>query len=137
LPPPLSDRDRALQGRHPGAARIDGRPRIGVPPRRNHGAMTKYIIKRILLMLPTLFGVAVLIFFLMRVVPGDIVELRFAGESSGVSQETLNIERARLGLDKPLWKQFLTWMGGIARFDFGTSMWTGAPISEEIKLRFA
>src|SRR5437667_8881890 len=99
--------------------------------------MTKYIIKRILLMIPTLFGVAVLIFFLMRVVPGDIVELRFAGESSGVSQETLNIERARLGLDKPLWKQFLTWMGGLVRFDFGTSMWTGAPISQEIKLRFA
>jgi peptide/nickel transport system permease protein len=99
--------------------------------------MTKYIIKRILLMIPTLFGVAVLIFFLMRVVPGDIVELRFAGESSGVSKETLQIERARLGLDKPLWKQFLTWMGGLVRFDFGTSMWTGAPISEEIKLRFA
>ena len=92
--------------------------------------MTKYIIKRILLMIPTLFGVAVLIFFLMRVVPGDIVELRFAGESSGVSKETLQIERARLGLDKPLWKQFLTWMGGLVRFDFGTSMWTGAPISE-------
>ena len=50
--------------------------------------MTKYIIKRILLMIPTLFGVAVLIFFLMRVVPGDIVELRYAGESSGVSGST-------------------------------------------------
>src|SRR5439155_25873461 len=98
---------------------------------------TKYILKRIHPMLHTLFGVAVLIFFLMRVVPGDIVELRFAGESSGVSQETLNIERAPLGLAKPLWTQFLTRLGGIARFDFGTSMWTGAPISEEIKLRFA
>jgi peptide/nickel transport system permease protein len=99
--------------------------------------MTKYIFKRIVLMIPTLIGVATLIFFLMRVVPGDIVELRFSGESSAVSQETLAIERTRLGLDKPLWQQFLTWMGGLARFDFGTSMWTGAPISEEIRLRFA
>ena len=47
------------------------------------------------------------------------------------------MERARLGLDQPLWKQFATWMAGLARLDFGTSMWTGAPISEEIKLRFA
>ena len=99
--------------------------------------MGKYIVKRLLLMIPTLLGVAVLIFFLMRVVPGDIVELRFAGESAFASKENLDKERARLGLDQPLWKQFVAWMGGIARFDFGTSMWTGAPISEEIRLRFA
>ncbi len=99
--------------------------------------MTKYIVKRVLLMIPTLIGVATLIFFLMRVVPGDIVELRFSGESSAVSKETLDIERARLGLDKPLWHQFIIWMGGLARFDFGTSMWTGAAISEEIRLRFS
>src|SRR5437667_11590140 len=99
--------------------------------------MTKYIVKRILLMIPTLIGVAVLIFFLMRVVPGDIVELRFAGEGGAASKETITIERARLGLDKPLWRQFVEWMAGMVRLDFGTSMWTGAPIIEEIKLRFA
>ena len=99
--------------------------------------MGKYILKRLLLMIPTLLGVAVIIFFLMRVVPGDIVELRFAGESSFASKENLDKERARLGLDKPLWKQFVDWMGGIARLDFGVSMWTGAPIIEEIRLRFA
>jgi peptide/nickel transport system permease protein len=47
------------------------------------------------------------------------------------------MERARIGLDKPLWQQFATWMWGVVRLDFGTSMWTGAPILEEIKLRFA
>jgi peptide/nickel transport system permease protein len=99
--------------------------------------MTKYIAKRLLLMIPTLLGVAVLIFFLMRVVPGDIVELRMAGEGASVSKETLDIERKRLGLDKTILEQFLTYMGGLLRFDLGTSMWTGAPIIEEIKLRFA
>jgi len=99
--------------------------------------MTKYIVKRLLLMVPTLLGVAVLIFFLMRVVPGDIVELRFAGESAFAQKENLDKERVRLGLDRPLWEQFLTWMLGIVRLDFGTSMWTGAPILEEIKLRAA
>jgi len=97
----------------------------------------KYIIKRLLLMIPTLFGVAVIIFFLMRIVPGDIVELRFAGESAYAQKENLDKERVRLGLDKPIWQQFLTWIGGLLRLDFGTSMWTGAPITEEIRLRFA
>ena len=98
--------------------------------------MLRYVAKRILLMVPTMVGVATLIFFLMRVVPGDIVELRFAGETF-VKKETLDTERARLGLDQPLWRQFTTWMVGLARLDFGRSMWTGAPISEEIRLRFA
>src|SRR6267378_1393094 len=99
--------------------------------------MWKYVLKRVLLMVPTLLGVAVLIFFLMRVVPGDIVELRFAGESAFAQKENLDKERARLGLDRPLWEQFATWMLGIVRLDFGTSMWTGSPIIEEIKLRAA
>jgi peptide/nickel transport system permease protein len=99
--------------------------------------MAKYIVKRLLLMIPTLLGVAVLIFFLMRVVPGDIVEMRFAGESAFAQKENLDKERARLGLDRPLWEQFVTWMLGIVRLDFGTSMWTGSPIIEEIKLRAA
>lgn len=47
------------------------------------------------------------------------------------------MDRARLGLDQPLWKQFVDWMGGLLRLDLGLSMWTGAPITEEIKLRFA
>jgi peptide/nickel transport system permease protein len=99
--------------------------------------MTRYFIKRFLLMIPTLIGVAALIFFLMRVVPGDVVELRFAGERGQVSQEVLAKERARFGLDQPLWQQFAQWMWGLVRLDFGTSMWTGAPILQEIKLRFA
>ena len=98
--------------------------------------MARYVAKRFLLMIPTLVGVAALIFFLMRVVPGDVVELRFSGESSFASKQQLDQERARFGLDRPLWRQFVEWMWGLARFDFGRSMWTGAPISEEIRLRF-
>jgi peptide/nickel transport system permease protein len=99
--------------------------------------VTKYLLKRFLLMLPTLFGVALVTFVLIRVIPGDVVELRYSGDSGSVSQEIIDRERARIGLDKPIWQQFLTWMAGVVRLDFGTSMWTGAPIWEEIKLRFA
>jgi peptide/nickel transport system permease protein len=97
-----------------------------------------YIVKRLLAMIPTLLGVAVLIFLLLRVVPGDVVEARYLAQGSQFqSQDLMNQERAKLGLDQPLWKQFTTWMAGIARLDFGVSMWTGSPITEEIKLRFA
>jgi len=89
-------------------------------------------------MIPTLLGVAVLIFVLLRVVPGDVVEARYLAQGSQFqSQQLMDQERAKLGLDQPLWKQFTTWMAGIARLDFGLSMWTGSPITEEIKLRFA
>jgi len=98
----------------------------------------RYILKRLLAIIPTLLGVAVLIFLLLRVVPGDVVEARYVGQgSSFLSQELMDIERSKLGLDQPLWKQFAHWMAGLARLDFGLSMWTGAPITEEIKLRFA
>lgn len=100
--------------------------------------MLHYIVKRLLLMIPTLFGVAVLIFLLLRVVPGDVVEARYLTQGSQFqSQNLMNLERKKLGLDQPLWKQFTSWMGGVLRLDFGLSMWTGAPITEEIKLRFA
>src|SRR5574341_1239376 len=99
--------------------------------------MWGYLLKRFLLMCPTLLGVAVVIFFLIRVIPGDVVELRMSGDRGAVSDEILKQERVRFGLDKPVWYQFAVWMAGLARFDFGTSMWTGAPIWEEIKLRLA
>jgi len=100
--------------------------------------MLKYVIKRLLLMIPTLFGVAVLIFLLLRVVPGDIVEARYLSQGSQFqSQDLMDQERKKLGLDQPQWKQFATWMWGVAHLDFGVSMWTGSPITEEIKLRFA
>jgi len=99
--------------------------------------MWKFLLKRFLLMFPTLIGVAMVTFFIIRIIPGDVVELRLAGDSSAVSQEVLDQERHRFGLDQPVWKQFVSWVAGLATLDFGTSMWTGAPIWEEIRLRLA
>jgi len=97
-------------------------------------AVYGYLVRRILLMLPTMLGVAVLVFILMRLVPGDVVAARFG---SGVTDKaTLDAERHRLGLDKPAWLQFVDWMKGIVVLDFGTSMWTGRPVTEEIASRF-
>ena len=97
--------------------------------------MRQYILKRLLLMIPTLFGVAVLVFLMLRVAPGDIVELKYAGTGAFAPKEAIEQERAQLGLDKPLWRQFISWIWGIVRFDFGNSMWTGRPITQEIAVR--
>jgi peptide/nickel transport system permease protein len=86
-------------------------------------------------MIPTLFGVAILVFLMLRVAPGDIVELKYAGSGTFAPKEAIARERAQLGLDKPLLQQFMLWIGGIARFDFGKSMWTGRAVTEEIKIR--
>ena len=98
--------------------------------------MYQYIVKRILLMVPTLFGAAVLVFFLLRLIPGDICELRMAGTGGYFDKEALDICRAEIGIDQPLFLQFLDFLWGFIRFDLGTSMWTNRPIGEEIALRF-
>src|SRR5258708_9587658 len=97
--------------------------------------MLKYTIRRVLLAIPTLLGVAVLVFFMLRVVPGDMVEIKRGGEGAAVSEETLNMERTRLGLNKPLSAQFADWMIGLVTLDFGKSMWTGNSVSYEIAIR--
>src|SRR4029434_5719934 len=96
--------------------------------------MRRYILRRLLLIFPTLLGVAALVFLLMRVVPGDIVEMRF-GEGQFFNAELVAKERARLGLDRPLWRQFLDWLWGIVRLDFCLSMCSGNSIANEIALR--
>ena len=84
-------------------------------------------------MIPTLVGVAVITFVVMRLVPGDIVALRYAGSS--VPQDIIDKERALLGLDKSMVEQFLTWMGSLAHLDFGQSLWTGNSIIDEVWVR--
>lgn len=95
--------------------------------------MSKYILNRILLMIPTLLGVAILVFFLLRLAPGDPVQMMMEG--ANVQQHVLDSERARLGLDKPIYIQFFKWFGALLKGDFGVSIWTGRPVLYEIGIR--
>ena len=97
--------------------------------------MLRYTINRILLTIPTLLGVAVLVFFMLRIIPGDIVEVKLRGDGGAVTQETIEMERHKLGLDKPLMIQFKDWMVGVVTFNYGISMWTERPVMEEIAIR--
>jgi peptide/nickel transport system permease protein len=97
--------------------------------------MRTYVVKRLLLMVPTLLGVATIVFLLLRVLPGDVVLLRLAGEGGRVADDVLRAERTRLGMDQALWRQYLDWLWGLGRGDFGLSMWTGRPVAQEIRIR--
>ena len=88
-------------------------------------------------MIPTLLGAGVLIFFLMRVIPGDICLARWVDYGTDLDPALLELCRDRLGLNEPLHIQFWHFMQGVLSFDFGVSMWTGRPIIEELELRFA
>ena len=85
--------------------------------------MLRFIFHRALLMIPTLLGVAVLVFLLLRLMPGDPVQIMLEG--ANVSKHVIEAERARLGLDQPVWVQFYRWFAAILQGDFGVSMWTG------------
>ena len=97
--------------------------------------MIWYVIRRLILVIPTLIGVAIAVFFLIRVMPGDVVVVKLRADGAAVSEETIQAERKRLGLDKPLYVQFLDYMAGLPRLDLGKSLWTGEPVIKEIALR--
>ena len=98
--------------------------------------MYKYILKRIFLMVPTLIGAAVLVFFLLRLIPGDVCELRLAGTGLYADPADILLCRQKLGLEDPILVQFYDFVVGFFILDLGDSMWTGKPISFEIGLRF-
>jgi peptide/nickel transport system permease protein len=93
--------------------------------------MGTYLIRRLLLMILTLFGISVLIFVLLRVVPGNIADILFdaAGMVSAAEKQKLETE---LGLDKPIVVQYVSWIGGLARGDFGYTYVSEQPALEEI-----
>src|SRR3546814_3463199 len=93
--------------------------------------MWKYTVKRMLMMIPTLIGAGFLVFFLMRLVPGDICALRLSGTGGFADPEAVRVCHEQLGLDQPHFIQFVSWIWNFFQFDFGMSMWTGRPIDRK------
>jgi peptide/nickel transport system permease protein len=79
----------------------------------------------------------VIVFLIMRVIPGDVALLILGGDDGGgqIDPKALAAVRQQLGLDQPLIVQFGTWLWGVLQFDFGTSLWTGQPIVHELAIR--
>jgi peptide/nickel transport system permease protein len=98
--------------------------------------MHRYIVSRILLVFPTLLGAAALVFLLMRLIPGDICLVRLGSGGTSFTESALAACHAEIGIDKPWWLQFVNFIWGMARGDFGISMWSGKPVIQEIATRF-
>jgi peptide/nickel transport system permease protein len=99
-------------------------------------AMYRYIIKRLLLVIPTLLGAAALVFLLMRLIPGDICVVRLGSGGGTFDERAVQVCHAQLGLDRPMFLQFVDFVWGFFRGDFGISMWSGKPVLTEIAARF-
>ncbi len=97
--------------------------------------MYLYIIKRVLLVIPTLIGAAALVFLLMRLIPGDVCVIRLGSSGGTFDPKAVALCHQELGMNRPIWVQFFDFMWGILRFDFGTSMWSGKPVTTEIWAR--
>ncbi|MBL94734.1 MAG: peptide ABC transporter permease [Magnetovibrio sp.] len=99
--------------------------------------MRQYILFRLFLVLPTILGTGIIVFFLMRIIPGDMCLVRWVDYGYDLDLSLLEHCRNELGLNDPLYQQFGRFIAGVLTFDFGVSMWTGQPILEELELRFA
>lgn len=93
--------------------------------------MGGYILKRIVLALPVLFGITVVVFLLVRLIPGDVIDAMLGTEGS-LRPEVREQLRKTLGLDRPLYVQYFTWLADIVRGDLGRSLRTGQPIVENL-----
>lgn len=118
--------------------------------------MLDYLIRRILIMIPTLFGVTIVVFFIINLAPGSPVEqklqaLRFGGmgqqttgvesaggnrDSSGISQEVIDALNKQYGFDKPVHVRYWIWIKNLAKLDFGESFTYEEPVTDVIMSKF-
>src|SRR5262245_26682331 len=99
--------------------------------------MHTYVMRRVVASLPTLFGVTVLIFIAMRVIPGDPISLIASegGMNYALSEEEIKAVRDSLALDRPYYEQYLSWMGDVLKGELGKSFWRQEPIRDQVLRR--
>lgn len=95
--------------------------------------MAQYIVRRLLQMIPITFGILTLVFSLIHLIPGDPA-IQIAGENA--RPEDVQAVRKALGLDQPLWSQYVTYLGHVAHGDLGHSFQTNEAVTTEIKTRY-
>ncbi|MBV8765826.1 MAG: ABC transporter permease [Hyphomicrobiales bacterium] len=93
--------------------------------------MRRILLPRLIDLGLVIVGVSVIAFLMIRLIPGDAVAIML-GANSEVTPQALSELRARIGLDEPFLTQYLRWALGALRGDFGTSLWTGRPVADEI-----
>ncbi|TDJ23572.1 MAG: ABC transporter permease [Gammaproteobacteria bacterium] len=93
--------------------------------------MQAYITRRLLALLPTLILVSLIVFFCQRLIPGDVIDLMLSQNDLATVQDRALIEAA-LGLDKPIYIQYFSWMGDVIQGDLGRSLWQNTPVTQQL-----
>ena len=96
--------------------------------------MFQYTLRRLLDLVFVLLGVSILVFLMVRFIPGDAVAIML-GANTDITPERVDALRRQIGLDLPVYEQYWNWLTGALRGDLGTSIWTGTPVSQEILAR--
>jgi len=94
--------------------------------------LKRYVVKRLLIAIPSLLIASLIVFTLPRLIPGDAVQLMLSEKAYAKDIAEL---RAKLGLDRPMYVQYVDWLGHVVRGDLGESLWTRRPVLEEISQR--
>lgn len=97
--------------------------------------MKKYIVNRLLQMIPVMFIISLMVFVLVRIVPNDPIYALIGRDGEGITREQYETLRRDLGLDRPLPVQYLSWLKGIFTGDWGNSFRSRRPVLEEFRLR--
>jgi len=100
--------------------------------------MSAYILRRLLLLIPTLFLVTIIVFLMVRLIPGDIIDLimkEHMFETKTGREVNIEAIKSRLGLDLPMHVQYGRWIADVFRGDLGESMWTNRPVTQELRNR--
>ena len=95
--------------------------------------MSRFLVRRLLLLVPVLMGVSVIVFLVLHLAPGDPAEIMLGPQATQVERMRL---RAELGLDDPLYLQYGRWMGHVVQGDLGRSLWMRRPVLGEVLVRF-
>lgn len=97
--------------------------------------MQAYILRRVLALIPTLFFASVIVFTTVRLIPGDIIDLMLSQNDISASKMDREALMEVLGLDKPMWSQYITWVGNLFQGDMGNSLWQSTPVTERLAER--
>ncbi len=98
--------------------------------------MGAYVLRRLLALLPTMLLGSMIVFGTVRLVPGDVIDMMLAQHDTGAEELTREKLLAALGMDKPLWQQYLNWLGDIVlRGDLGSSLWQQSKVTHDLAQR--
>jgi peptide/nickel transport system permease protein len=94
--------------------------------------MQAYILRRLLALVPTLIFASIIVFTTVRLIPGDIIDLMLSQNDISAGKMDREALVQALGLDRPLWSQYITWVGNLLRGDLGNSLWQSTPVVDRL-----